>query len=391
MRFDVLYIQYTNPAAYPPLEHGSRLLADAGQRVLFLGIGSSGAANTLVFPPHRRVRVELMRYCPPGWQQKLHYLAYVFWVLWWVARSRPKALYCSDGLTAPLGLLAFWLFRVPVCYHEHDTPAPGPSVLAKVYGAARRRLACVARLCVLPNAERLARFVSALRPRRAVCVWNCPAREEVMPPRDLTPVSGLTLWFHGSLTPPQFPPSVVQALPLLPLGVTLRFAGYESIGHTGYATELLRLAERLGVADRVSYLGTPPSRKELYALAQQADVGLVLFDREFREPMAGASNKPFDYLACGLALLVTDIPEWEHLYVAAGCARSCDPSSPNAIAATIRWFLDHPSQTRAMGEAGRQRVASEWNYETQFRPVAESIGFPPPRERAALPKIHRES
>ena len=31
----VVYVQYTNPAAYPPLEHSSRILADAGWQVLF--------------------------------------------------------------------------------------------------------------------------------------------------------------------------------------------------------------------------------------------------------------------------------------------------------------------------------------------------------------------
>jgi glycosyltransferase involved in cell wall biosynthesis len=165
--------------------------------------------------------------------------------------------------------------------------------------------------------------------------------------------------------------TIVQALALLPDGVSLRFAGYETIGHRGYVNELLRLAEHVGVRNRVRYVGTPASRQELYAAARQADIGLVLFDRQFREPMAGASNKPFDYLACGLALLVTNTAEWERFYVSAGYARSCDPVSPSAIAGAIRWFLEHPAETRAMGEAGRQRVKDEWNYESQFRPVAQ--------------------
>jgi hypothetical protein len=33
----ILYLQYTNPAAYPPLEHNSRILANEGWQVLFLG------------------------------------------------------------------------------------------------------------------------------------------------------------------------------------------------------------------------------------------------------------------------------------------------------------------------------------------------------------------
>ena len=41
--------------------------------------------------------------------------------------------------------------------------------------------------------------------------------------------------------------------------------------------------------------------------------------------MVGASNKPFDYMACGLPLLVTDLPEWTSTFVEPGYARACNP------------------------------------------------------------------
>jgi hypothetical protein len=34
--------------------------------------------------------------------------------------------------------------------------------------------------------------------------------------------------------------------------------------------------------------------------------------------MVGASNKPFDYMASGLPLLVTDLPEWAATFVEPG-------------------------------------------------------------------------
>ena len=38
--------------------------------------------------------------------------------------------------------------------------------------------------------------------------------------------------------------------------------------------------------------------------------------------------------------------------------------SPTAL----RWFLDHPVEMRAMGERGRQKIATEWNYEMELLP-----------------------
>src|SRR5437773_1379504 len=69
----VAYVQYTNPAAYPPLEHSSRILVGEGWQILFLGIGALGA-DALRFPPHERIEVRQMRFSPAGCWQKLHCL-----------------------------------------------------------------------------------------------------------------------------------------------------------------------------------------------------------------------------------------------------------------------------------------------------------------------------
>ena len=45
----ILYVQYTTPAGYPPLEHSSRILADRGWEVQFLGSGASGDADAFKF------------------------------------------------------------------------------------------------------------------------------------------------------------------------------------------------------------------------------------------------------------------------------------------------------------------------------------------------------
>ena len=77
MHRKILYIQYTNPAAYPSLEHSSRVLARDGWEVLFLGTGALGA-DALRFPPHDRIRVRQMPFCPAGWRQKLHCVWFTF-------------------------------------------------------------------------------------------------------------------------------------------------------------------------------------------------------------------------------------------------------------------------------------------------------------------------
>ena len=374
----ILYVQYTNPAAYPSLEHSSHLLAKAGWQVLFLGTGGLGA-GTLCFPPHDRITVQQMPFCPAGWQQKLHYLRFCLWVLWWTIRWRARWVYASDLLSCPIMLLLSCLPGLRVIYHEHDSPAVlFDSAFMRLCLAARRRLAHHTEMCVLPNQRRAERFAQEVtKGSNVLCVWNCPTQEEIGPPR-LAP-NGNALWvlYHGSIVPARLPLTVLHALQRLPATVQLRIIGYETVGHRGYVRHLQEIASQLGLDERVQFLGALSTRSELLAWCYKCDVGLAFMPKDSddinEQAMTGASNKPFDYLACGLALLVTDLPDWRKIYVESGYGLVCDPDDPESIAAILRWFLEHPYEMRQMGELGRQRIISEWNYESQFAKVWNRI------------------
>jgi glycosyltransferase involved in cell wall biosynthesis len=229
-------------------------------------------------------------------------------------------------------------------------------------------------MCVLPNQQRAERFAQEMaNGKNVLCVWNCPTQEEIGPPRQ--PHNGNKLWvlYHGSIVPARLPLTVLYALTRLPTTVRLRIIGYETVGHRGYVRHLQEMTSQLGLDERVQFLGAIPTRGELLAWCQRCEVGLAFMPKDSddinEQAMTGASNKPFDYLACGLALLVADLPDWHKMYVESGYGLVCNPDDPESVAVALRWFLDHPDAMRKMGERGRKRIAAEWNYETQFAPV----------------------
>src|SRR5438128_2023527 len=119
---NIAYIQYTNPALFPPLEHSSRILARNGWKVTFLGIGALGDADRLRFPEDPKIIVRQLPYCRPGWRQKFHYLYFCLWCLWHVLCDRPSCVYISDPTACPAGLILRYLPGIRVIYHEHDSP-----------------------------------------------------------------------------------------------------------------------------------------------------------------------------------------------------------------------------------------------------------------------------
>lgn len=364
-----LFIQCTNAGHYPPILNAAALLADEGWRVTIL---SSPSADTESLKPdeHRGVTYLNTPLRKQNAIRPLEYLRYSLESIRQARRLRPGLIYASDPVSALPALLAAQISGADVIYHEHDSPNPGSlrPWLQKMRSAA----ANMARLVVFPNARRwtLARRDLGVPADRARIVWNVPRRSE-LPKIASIPASPLIVYYHGSITPDRLPETVVEAVLQMHGRVQLRFAGYEAPGAPGYVARLLRHESEL-----IQYLGQVP-RIDLLEGAASAHVGLALMPKDTGDVnmrhMAGASNKPFDYMAAGLALLVSDLRDWRDLFVEGGFARACDTHDVNSVVAALTWFIEHPEERRAMAARGRKKIETEWNYETAFRPVIDAI------------------
>ena len=371
----IVYVQYTNPAAYPPLIHSSRILASRGWQVLFLGTRSQGS-GALRFGDSPDIRFLQLPFARRGWRQKLHYLYFHLWCFAHIVAFRPSWIYCSDLFACSVGRLMS-LAGMRVVYHEHDSPAPEAKGFEGLLLRARAALAHKA-VCVIPNVRRGELLRNASNASNApFLVWNCPSLKEVAPSREAQLSGPMRLLYHGSIVPERLPLTVIDAIAAVPGPVVLTVVGYETNGSKGHLNWLRARATERGIPERLNIIGTVATRDELMSICREQDAGLALMpmragDLNLRT-MEGASNKPFDYLACGLALIVSRIPEWEAMFVAPGFAYSCDPVSAADLTQTLTRLIQDPARTRAMGEAGRQRILSEWNYEHQFQPVLEVL------------------
>jgi glycosyltransferase involved in cell wall biosynthesis len=414
VKHSVLYLQYTNPANYPPLEHSGLILLNEGWDVQYFGIQSEGESSKLVFAESLAGRVSLWRHQSAGFRQKLHFLAFTLVVLWKAWLQRPVWIYCSDLMSCPAAWLIKRFTRCKVLYHEHDSPEDGGrrtedrgqnvkwgrqmadgrwqiSSFQRFLLWTRKRVGREADLVVLPNQKRLELFCQATSRRKpSLCVFNCPRKEEAGKPKGEIgnrkseigngEAGQLRLGFVGSINRDRLPMAVLEAMSRLSGRVHLSVVGYETLGTRNYMKEFLAAASRLGLAGFVDFRGALPRREDILVQAASCDVGLAFMPTAGgdvnMENMTGASNKPFDYLACGLALLVSARPEWEEMFVQPGYGPSCDPGNAESIARQLIWFLQHPAETRAMGERGRQRILTEWNYENQFAPVFAKLQTP---------------
>jgi len=372
----VLYLQFADPSFYPPIEHSAFLLAERGWHVLQLGTYAADGKSQ--FPAaHSRIRIKRIRRVQNGWLLKLQYIMYFFWALFWVWRWKPRWLYASDLLSCPIAWLIQRLVTVGVVYHEHDEPHAGRTAFLEIAISYRNRLGRDADICVLPEHERLLRFLKCTgRTRPTFCVWNCPRLDEI--PRLYSGSEReLVIYYHGSITSHRLPPHVVVAASRFKGAIRICIAGYEVQGSFGYVKKLVKLAADHGVEDLIEPLGLIPRRDLLKVAARKGHVGLSLMPKRATDinlqHMVGASNKAFDYMACGIPILVTDLPDWSATFVAPAYARACDPDDPDSIEAELRWYLEHPRERREMGRLCQEKIRNDWNYEKGFAHVLATL------------------
>ena len=289
-------------------------------------------------------------------------------------------------LSAPIALALVALTRARVVYHEHDAPsAERPSWIIKRYLDARRRLVHNADLVVTPNAERSARLAALAGGREVLTVWNCPRRPDRRPPMAQR-ADVLRVVYRGSVNQDRLPLAAIEAVARANMPVTLDVAGYETVGSRGYLARLGDHAGRLGAGNRVRVLGTI-SEDELGVICEQCDIGLALMPTassdENMRAMAGASNKAFEYLSCGVTPLVSDLPDWRRMFVEQGYALVCNPADPESIAGALQWAAGHRDAVRDMASRGWERLRLDWNYESQFSRVLTAMWDRPSRGSAA--------
>lgn len=356
-------------------------LAQAGYHVTVVAWDREGA-----FPAQERVdgfsiqRVQEVRSAyGAGWRQALRLPRFWLHAWRWLNRLRPAVVHCHDFDTLPPGWLWAHLHRRPVIYdaHEYYTELQKPrlrglagKILLPLVAAAEHVLTRSVAAVVTVD-ERIA---SRYRNPRVVIVGHYPPLEFAR-----APVGG---------EPGESSPSPSLSLRGRGAGATLVYAGRLSTdrGMVVIARALQRLAAQ-GVRPRLHLLGTWTNpaeeaefRQAMAGLEQQvetagwvpfdqvphhlasADIALALLQPVERYTVA-LPVKLFEYMACGLPVVISDFPPNRAVVAGADCGVLVDPTGADAVAAAIARLIADPAEARRLGQNGRRAFETQYNWQ----------------------------
>lgn len=369
---NILFVQFTDPAGYPPLQNAMRILENRGWKISILG-------RCVVETSKIKFEVPIsgsFYWVPSSANRYLQYCFYSFFCLkafFLMMSPRFAWIYGSDHWTLPILYVAKALFKKKIIYQEHDSPGVQQGFFMRLVLKLRPQVSAFSDIKIVPN---LKRIPENLNRDTWFEVRNYPARQGVTRSVEKRK-DALIAYYHGSINSARLPFSLLDAFEKIKFPFIFKFAGYESLQEQGYIKSWVESAQSRGLAEKVIYLGVLESREDLSENGSKAHVGLALMPQSSQDinmmHMCGASNKPYDYLASECALLVSDLPEWNEMYVQAGLGLNCRPDSAQSVENCLTWFYENLNQTIDMGKKGRKRILDDWNYEHAFEVVVNKM------------------
>jgi glycosyltransferase involved in cell wall biosynthesis len=309
---------------------------------------------------------------PPGWVRRAlpfhaYRAAFLAGFLGAVVRTRPEVVHAHDAAMLLPGLVGARLTGARLVYDSHElaTGVPYREGGWARFVAAIERLAVPRAAVVITVSDGIAdRLQERYRlARRPVVVRNACALAPSAPAGELRRRFGIgaaPLVLHqGAPAPARGCEVLVRAMRDVD-GAHLVFLGDE--GEPGYREQVEDLVAREGVRDRVHF--APSLRLEgLLGATAEADVGVSLLQDTCENHRLALPNKVFEYLAAGVPVVVSDLPELRRLVDAHGVGWTADPADPAVVAAALRAALAERGDAHRAAAVARAAAALSWDVE----------------------------
>ncbi|WP_459879356.1 glycosyltransferase [Desulfothermus naphthae] len=111
------------------------------------------------------------------------------------------------------------------------------------------------------------------------------------------------------------------------------------------------------------YFGYAPYGKH-YSFIKVANIGVINF-LPLPNQQKAMPNKPFEYKACSLPMIMSNFPYWKEIF--GECALFANPDDPKEIADKILYLLNNPDKAKKLGNNGRRLVEEKYSWEAEQR------------------------
>ncbi len=370
---------YIDPDFYPPTINAVINIAERFQQVVVISRNNSTAdypfpANVKLVKIGRKMPVREMEK-EPVYRKIWGFLKFTLTILKYSANKKTGLLLLYD----PIALYGYYIFRhFNVCkkiwYHNHDMPDKKQIKKYSVGGmAAYREAAAMKHIAFfsLPSKERLQYYPGVPAAIKTFIIPNYPSLKvyKRYKGRAAGHKQVINIIYQGFIGRGL---AIEEMLPLLKEninGVSLRLVLKGSVADD-YKQTIGQLAADSGVAEKISWMGIGPY-SELQAVTTNCDIGLGINMKTDMVSLAQgtASNKIYEYAACGLPVIIYDseqfrkyLQEYNWVKFTSGTTRSLQQ-----VITEILELYD------GLSHAARKSFEEKLNFEKVFQPALDKV------------------
>jgi len=292
-----------------------------------------------------------------------------------IRTNRPRLIYAYDAHALSAVMWHLRKSAAPIIFHAHEVADPDRFRITSpgswIVKFALRSINSAA-LTVFPDKRRAqAMLKRAQDSREPMIVPNYPARNfaseidvERLVDRRFAERRAI---YIGPVAPDNGHLEAALAIRRVDPPATLDFVGWAS--PSTFVSQV-----RAAGGDHVSTTGWLSEYEKTKRL-ESASLGLCLYKPVSVnwEHCATASNKIFEYAACGLPVVVPDRADFREALGREQWIEFADVNVPDSIAAAITKTLANRSRYISSSRAARRRFERALNYEIAFAPLLEKI------------------
>ena len=334
-------------------------------------LAQAGYEVHLIASHHQEKKVDDISIIPLSTREgRLYRFLFKGWkVLWKAIKLRADVYHFHDPDLIPAGLF-LKLIGKKVIYDVHeDVPE---DILTKEWlggMGVRKLVSCLFRGLLKFSSLFFDKIVAAtpgiskgFPPNKTIVVRNVPyvsLIDDIIPGKiDKTKPSVI---YAGGLTKIRGIKEIIDAIRIL--------EGFAELWLLGWWEEpdFERECRFLDGWKYVRYFGLK-SLEETYAVMKQADIVIVNF---LAVPNSTESlpNKAFEYLNCGLPIIMSEFAYWKELF--GKCALFVNPDDSIKIAENIKALVENQEQRMELIREGRKLIESEFSWESESRKLTE--------------------
>lgn len=281
-------------------------------------------------------------------------------------------VYDSTAALAMTFALTFTKIDAKIWYHVHDTADKKyviPFSLNYFSLKLEYLLLKKAHIFSLPSQERKYQFDLTKFKGKYYFLPNYPLRSKYINYKTLPPKNEVIVLYQGQICPGRGIEELIRILPISIDGINIKLWAIGFVSQE-YKVLLDKLIKSRNCENMVSFLGLIPPRN-LPVYTSQCHIGMAIYtaNDNMHSTLGTASNKTYEYAACGLPYLYYQNEHFKHHFIDKPWAVPTDLSALSLQKAIAHILKNY----EALSYGARTDFLEVRNYETVFEPILETV------------------